>query len=307
MTNGNVDTPKWKKFEELVGSIQKALSANATVKINDSIVGKSGKARQVDVSIQTVSRPFAFLAVIDCKDYAKPVDVADVDAFNGLVDDINAQWGAMVSASGYTGLAMKRGKEIRMKLLRLIDTHDHDWKAEIAIPCEFVIKRRTWWSIGFGMTSANQDVIPTIHNHDSLEVFTEGGTLLGTVKEIYEKKWSESSIPSDPGIHDCRLFAGRHFIKTGTFLTEVQVSIKYEVVEEHQHVNLPLENFSGFYDVTTGELTTTAMETIPISMEKIDELVKDQEGIPKTKDGPVIKFPIKDKTSKPSENKPAVS
>ncbi|MDZ7637117.1 MAG: hypothetical protein U5J83_02500 [Bryobacterales bacterium] len=35
-----MDQPKWKQFEELVASIQRQIAGDATVKLNDQILGK---------------------------------------------------------------------------------------------------------------------------------------------------------------------------------------------------------------------------------------------------------------------------
>ena len=91
--------PEWKQFEILVANIQKELSPGSVVIHNDKILGrKSRVTRQIDVSIRGKVAQFDFLVIIDCKDYAQPVDVKDIEDFLGLIDDVGAQQGAMVSA-----------------------------------------------------------------------------------------------------------------------------------------------------------------------------------------------------------------
>ena len=46
------DKPKWKGFEELVARIQADLAGDASVTLNDKIIGKSGVVRQIDLSIK---------------------------------------------------------------------------------------------------------------------------------------------------------------------------------------------------------------------------------------------------------------
>jgi hypothetical protein len=48
--------PNWRAFENLVGRIQRELAPSAVVAENERIIGRSGVARRIDVTVrQTVS------------------------------------------------------------------------------------------------------------------------------------------------------------------------------------------------------------------------------------------------------------
>ena len=83
---------KWKRFEMLVYEIQKSFSGTtATVTHKDYIVGLDSKVeREIDISIKQQVAQFPILVVIDCKDYAEPVDVKSVEEFAGLAEDVRA-------------------------------------------------------------------------------------------------------------------------------------------------------------------------------------------------------------------------
>jgi hypothetical protein len=129
-----VVTPDWKKFEDLAASIQRDLSPDAKVTPNAKLIGKSGAPRQIDILVEQETGQFKLRIVMDCKDYKFPVDVNDVEAFLGLVEDVGANKGAMVAASGFTETAKVRAVRAGLDLFRLIDTADHKWRSYVSIP-----------------------------------------------------------------------------------------------------------------------------------------------------------------------------
>lgn len=103
---------KSERFEKLVARIQAGLSPAAQVKHNERIKGrKSGSLRQVDVTVRQQVGQFPLLIAIECKDLSRPADVKHVEAFGGLLDDIGAHKGSMVSARGFSATAKKRAAE----------------------------------------------------------------------------------------------------------------------------------------------------------------------------------------------------
>ena len=114
-------TPDWKKFEELVASIQQDLAPEAKVTANTKLIGKSGTPRQIDILIEQETGQYSLRIVMDCKDYKVPVDVNDVEAFLGLVEDVGAHKAAMVAANGFTDTAKKRALSAGIDLFRLVE------------------------------------------------------------------------------------------------------------------------------------------------------------------------------------------
>ncbi len=96
MNEPSKDKPKWKLFEEFVASIQKQLSPEAEVSHDDKIIGQSGTTRQIDIAIRHAIGQFKLLIIIDCKDWKAPVDIADVGTFIDMVEDVEANKGAIV-------------------------------------------------------------------------------------------------------------------------------------------------------------------------------------------------------------------
>jgi hypothetical protein len=94
-----VNTPDWRQFEQLAASIQSELAPDAKVTANAKLIGKSGTLRQIDILIEQTAGQYELRIAVDCKDYKDPVDVKDVEAFLGLLEDVGAHKGAMIAAT----------------------------------------------------------------------------------------------------------------------------------------------------------------------------------------------------------------
>jgi len=91
--------PRWKRFEKLVARIVATLSSDAVVTYDDKIPGRlSGVLRQIDVSIRAAKAEQPQLIIVQCRDYAKPLDVNDVREFSSVIQDVGASKGMMVCA-----------------------------------------------------------------------------------------------------------------------------------------------------------------------------------------------------------------
>ncbi len=87
----------------------------AVVERNVQLPGRrSGVLRQVDVLVR--GRVFGLTGatvVVDCKRWAKPVDVTDVGTFLDLVEDVGADVGLLVITQGGSGAAHERARQAR--------------------------------------------------------------------------------------------------------------------------------------------------------------------------------------------------
>ncbi|WP_205786922.1 restriction endonuclease [Specibacter cremeus] len=87
----------------------------ATVDRNVRVLGaRSGKYRQIDVRV--TGRVFgagAATMVVDCKRYKKPIDVNTVGTFVGLVEDVGADIGLLVTTTGASDAAREYASNVR--------------------------------------------------------------------------------------------------------------------------------------------------------------------------------------------------
>jgi hypothetical protein len=100
---------EWKDYETYVfGSLQRLLP-DAKVTRNIKIRGLlSGRSRQIDVLVERHFAGTGVKIVVDCKCLARKVHVKDVEAFLGMLDDLDIRKGALVTTKGYTKAAYNR-------------------------------------------------------------------------------------------------------------------------------------------------------------------------------------------------------
>src|ERR1700722_19676394 len=138
MSDEGKKDPKWKRFEKLAYEIQREFAGSATVTLNDSIQGIDSKvSRQIDISVRQNVGQYPILVVIDCKDYKDPVDVKAVEEFGGLVRDVRANRGALISSNGFTETAINVARNHGIDTYRLVDTESVDWKSYVAVTAFF--------------------------------------------------------------------------------------------------------------------------------------------------------------------------
>jgi hypothetical protein len=90
--------------------------------------GAAGRKRQVDIVLRGVSGlPDEAIVIVDCKLHRRRVNVGYVDSFAGLVDDVGATMGLLVSASGFSELARERARRISMRVHTLTRDELAQW------------------------------------------------------------------------------------------------------------------------------------------------------------------------------------
>lgn len=73
----------------------------------------SGVERQVDVLIDArVQEDVTQRVIIDAKYRQRPLDVKDVESFEGMMKDCRAQRGVLVCSNGYSSAALRRAQDV---------------------------------------------------------------------------------------------------------------------------------------------------------------------------------------------------
>jgi Restriction endonuclease len=105
---------EWRQYERLVAILTtEDYDANYTVIPNARIKGFiSNRKRQIDVLVDyrfdtNLSRRIIF----DAKYRKRPVDIKEIEAFEGLMKDVNAQRGIIICSNGHTASALRRAQE----------------------------------------------------------------------------------------------------------------------------------------------------------------------------------------------------
>ncbi len=261
------DKPKWKRFEDLVASVQKSLSPDATVTQNEKVLGKSGTRRDVDISVRRIIGQYNLLIAIDCKDYNRPIDIKDVEEFIGLVKDIGANKGAIISALGFTEAAKKRATNSGIDLHRVIDTRDHEWKAYVSIPAVVDYRELSKFNLKFSGTGYIEYEAQDIR---LMTLYNANGDVIDNINNLLSDMWKDSKISMEPGRYtSIKLCDIDTYIKTKDVLYRVDVYAEVEVIQKVFFGQLPLEEISGVSDELRGGITTSSFTTKGISIEHV--------------------------------------
>jgi hypothetical protein len=263
---------KWKKFEKLVSKIQQDLAPNAKVIYNEKVLGKiTKKERQIDISVrQNIGQYNVFIA-IDCKDHKDPLDVTDVEEFMGLIQDVGANKGAIVSASGFSKTAKTRAFDAGIDLYRLVDTKAQDWKAYVTIPvlCDI----REVKSCQFEFRSETPGPFK-IQAADPLAIilYRENGSMIDSVINLLINKWNLGYLPVEPGFHEnIKLIDIPTCVKTGENLYHVEVFANIIVEKNLYFGHLPITEMEGFEDQRTGGVISKGFRTGNLDVNEVEE------------------------------------
>jgi len=85
-----------------------------TTMINDvrQISEYSERSRQIDILVETD----AVKTIIECKNYSSPVDVKATESFMSIMNDVQEDFGIIVSSSGFTSSVPTRVREFEGRI-----------------------------------------------------------------------------------------------------------------------------------------------------------------------------------------------
>ncbi len=127
----------WKKYEEQIFEIFKELYPQSKIKLDQKIAGLYSKTdRQIDILIEQHVAGNRIVIAIDGKYFNKKVDVKAVEGYIGMLEDIGAHKGLLISKEGFTEAAYNRAHfgpaEIELDVLNFEDLHS--FQSHVAIP-----------------------------------------------------------------------------------------------------------------------------------------------------------------------------
>ena len=274
---------QWRQFEEFVASIQRQLAPKATVQHDERIVGKSGVARQIDVTVREHIGQYQMFIAIDCKNWRRPVDIADVGAFADLVEDVRANKGAMVCNAGFTSGAKKRAKEKGIDLFKAIDPKSIDWPSYIAFPTVGDCRGIKSFRIKFVHSRPGPFAMPAVAPK-YLEIYRKNGSFMGLLGNLHLDAWHNGKLPREPGEHlNVKFMTEDAYTKVkGVIYGPVEITTSITIQQRLFFGSLPIEEGRGFADeqsgafmsnsVTTGKLDVVEMEKNWQRIQNVSEL-----------------------------------
>lgn len=265
--------PRSVRFEKLVARIQHDLSPGAQVRHNERIRGhKTRVLRQIDVTVRTQVGQFPLLIAFECKDLSRPANVNHVEAFAGLLEDIGANKGVLVSARGFTKAAKRRSAEAGIDVYRLVDAEDHDWKTYATIPILFHdnILVKSYFTLHF---SCPPESGFEADDFEKVEIYDFDGKSLGSPLDILRGCWNDGGVFDSPGhfkevplLQDIALFI-RHRRK----LYAVKLRAEAWVEQRSYFGRVPLDRISGFRNEISGGVITRSFQTAYLNFKELEK------------------------------------
>jgi hypothetical protein len=149
--------PGWELYERMIARMAAdELSTDLCATPNARITGRiSKRSRQIDVLIDVRhDTDNSRRIIVDAKKRARKINVTDVEAFRGLMDDVGATHGYLVCPKGYTKSAERRAQSVvsirLVPLDRLEDFDPSTWPECKVATCK---NGRVFWDGYPGMTT----------------------------------------------------------------------------------------------------------------------------------------------------------
>jgi hypothetical protein len=105
--------PEWRHYEDQIFDRLKQRAGDAAdVQFDQYLPGRFSEVdRQMDITVRGMFAPMPhpILAVADCKCWSTKVDVSDVEALIGLVEDVGATLRLLITKTGASAAADRRG------------------------------------------------------------------------------------------------------------------------------------------------------------------------------------------------------
>ena len=185
----NVDT-SWREFERQVATIHAKSCKGAVVQHNRHVIGKAGRCRQLDVSIEQPAGPYRMLIVVECKRTRRPVEIGEVEAFVTKLKDVSASRGVMVAPAGFDAGAQAAAAEHGIQLLSYREASKTDWTFGVAVT---VTRYKLDWLKAYFLTDSGVVSFPleTLVRFDDED---EPVSLLTLTKSLVQMVYSNQPI-----------------------------------------------------------------------------------------------------------------
>lgn len=142
----------WKQYEKEIAEYFREEYPDARITADARLRGKSSNIeRQIDLLIEQQVIDLPFKVVVDTKYRRNKIDVKDVEEFLGLVRDVGANKGILISTGGFTTAAFRRAYSEQLILdvvnfKRLKEYHGFVG-IPYAIPCGAVMQPPLGWVV----------------------------------------------------------------------------------------------------------------------------------------------------------------
>ena len=127
----------WKDYEEEIFEYFREEFPEATITHNNILPGRfSHINRQIDILIEDYVAGNRFIIIVDGKFFSENVDVKEIESFIGMINDVDAHKGLIITRKGYSKAAIQRAYndpiDAELDILNFEDLHKY--QGFVAIP-----------------------------------------------------------------------------------------------------------------------------------------------------------------------------
>lgn len=155
----------WKKYEDQIFLKLHREFPNSEILKNQKIQGiYSKRIRQIDILIKGEICGKNIFGIIDCKNFSRKLDIKIIESFIGLLEDINANIGIIITNKGYTKGAKSRisnySRDIRLDVVEFKKLeYYHLYMCDFCANEEGLNKGSIHWDVPESLANDVTDVI----------------------------------------------------------------------------------------------------------------------------------------------------
>lgn len=231
---------EWREFEALIADLQTQTAPDASVASDQRVKGRSGRIRQLDITISRQVGLYPVLIVIECKRYKRQVGIDKVESFVTKLRDVGASQGVMISNTGFDAGARAIARDNLVTLLSYREAKQLDWHRVVGSEAWLSLLVTQAESISISFFGVNQEAISHIPTDSTL--YGPDGVAIFTPAELYQQLEESFAISSELGNFESQVVPEQPVcVKTETGLQLVRSIIMRGTVKGHHYVvNLSL-------------------------------------------------------------------
>jgi hypothetical protein len=270
----------WKELEKIVARIQQDIAPDAKVTHDDKVLGKSGRLRQLDVTLRQKLGVTPIFVVIECKRYSRLVSIEKVEQFAKKLQDVGASRGVMVSNAGFDAGARAIALQNDVLLHTYREAQEADWKrmietVSVTVYDFDILNIKVSIKIE-GIDTPVQTPIGARVFSETGQDYVEGGIEGFTVKNFFWNWWdNEAPRPRQLGPIEARMdhFSPPAFAKANNVhLLKIQsITLAGTIVVTEYRVPLSLVSGEVLEDSDAKKLEYISVHTNSINTARIRE------------------------------------
>ncbi|HEY5748981.1 MAG TPA: restriction endonuclease [Chryseolinea sp.] len=276
-----------REFEQLIESIYRDVDPNSQITRNDKIFGHESKAdREIDLSIRSKIGIHEILIVVQAKDTNKPIDVNVVYAFIGVIKDIHASKGVLISAKGYSKSAKALCKSYGIDMFTAHDVASPKWTLDLRMPV-LLTHFEGWYRPDFRFISNDAYVkmiqdkrAPEIPDWDDFKFTYDNGRSYFTAREEFLNLCTEGGLIYDGGEHQARCQPKVElFITDGVLVPVKDLRFVFSITKREYYKYFEVKEFRGLIDSVSNVLKPAKFRVESEDVVIADNQIRSVQGI----------------------------